>query len=700
MEKVRSERPKRGLGLKFIVFVNTVFILFGSILGITLLVGFKQSLEKRIQNEGLSLAENIAAKYSSDFSGRSTGPVSIQVKEIIRYSNAAYAVILDEEGKVLSASDESGTGELLKDPLTVQALKVSRSSVFRYEASGESFYDIAAPIYLKSGASEEVKKIGVVRVGLSLKEVHQQVKKFALITFSVLGILSCVGIFISMFFVQIIIKPLERMTELAVQMAGGDFSRTIEVKTRDEVGILASAFSQMSSNLKEMMKKVQDASQHMTAVAEQMQVHTQKVSQGSMRQSEATERTSSSIEEMNASVRSISESIDSVSSSSQEAASSLTEMSVAVSQVASSTVILSSSVEDTASSLVQISASIKQVADHIESLSASAQETTSSIMEINSSIVEVGRNAKESAQLSEKVSQDAAALGVSAIEKTIEGMEKIKKTVDQSASVIAKLDERTEHVGKILTVIDEVTSQTNLLALNAAILAAQAGNEGKAFAVVADEIKNLSDRTSASTKEIAQLIRGVQAEAKDAVTAIKEGTKSVEDGVRLSIDARASLHQILQTSKRSFEMSRQIENATVEQVRATGQVSTLMDRVNVMVQQIHTAMQEMERGTVNITKASEKMRSITHQVKTSTEEQAQGSKQISGAVENVSGRIQQIAEAMNEQKKGNEVIRNSMADIHKITQNSVELVKEMNVAMEALTAQVYVLNQGIHYFKI
>ena len=102
-----------------------------------------------------------------------------------------------------------------------------------------------------------------------------------------------------------------------------------------------------------------------------------------------------------------------------------------------------------------------------------------------------------------------------AIEKTILRMNNIREAVEVSARVINKLGERSEHIGKILTVIDEVTKQTNLFALNAAILAAQAGEQGKGFAVVAGEIKNLADRTASSTKEIAQLITSVQTEAKE-----------------------------------------------------------------------------------------------------------------------------------------------------------------------------------------
>jgi methyl-accepting chemotaxis protein len=386
-----------------------------------------------------------------------------------------------------------------------------------------------------AGAGE---RVGVIRLGVSLKNHQGILKKFMIVTLSVFVILIGAGIFISLFFVRLIIQPLERMTQAAVQFAGGDFRQTITINNEDEVGVLANAFLQMSTGLKGIIKKIQGVSLELNAVTEQMVANTQKVQDGASLQAKATEQTSRSIEKMNSSVIGIAQNISGLSSSAKAVSSSMFEMSSATDQVAGSTSTLSSSVEETASSVMQMSASIKEISRNINVLSSSAEEIISSMTEMTASIKEVGKNAKESALLAEKVSQDASNLGTVSIEQTIEGMNQIKGSVEKSSQVINKLGERTEQIGKILTVIDEVTRQTNLLALNAAILAAQAGNEGKGFSVVADEIKSLADRTGASTKEIAQLIRDIQIETKDAVQSVKEGTQSVERGMELTVNAK------------------------------------------------------------------------------------------------------------------------------------------------------------------
>jgi methyl-accepting chemotaxis protein len=552
-------------------------------------------------------------------------------------------------------------------------------------------------------SKEHTKPLGYLQLGYSRKALSSNLRggiQTVVISNFVALVLLILGITVLL---QGITKPLRHLAGVIERVAQGDLNAQVEsdlAHRRDEMGILANAFSKMSGSLKGVIKKIQEASSQITQVAEQGFSNAKKVSDGATEQAGAVAQTSSSVEEMDVSMSKITENIGSLSSSAQDTSSSLAQMSVAIRQVADSTVSLSTSVDDTASSLLQMSGAIKQVVEHVDTLSSYAEDATSSITEMNVSIGEVEKNAKESALLTEKVSQEAAELGVVAIEQTIDGMEQIKKAVAKSAQVITKLDERTEKIGKILTVIDGVTRQTNLLALNASILAAQAGNEGKGFAVVADEMKNLADRTASSTTEIVQLIRDVQSETKDAVVSVKAGLQSVEEGVRRSNDARGSLNKILESSKRSSGMSRHIEKATLEQVKATNQLTQLMQKVNLMVQQINTAMKEMENGTLNITQSSEKMKTITQQVQIATEEQAKGSKQINDAGENMMVQIQQIANAMNEQRKENEIIIKSIFEIQRITKLSVQMAQEMNKAMEGLIGQADLLKGEVNHFKI
>src|SRR5258707_1334365 len=234
------------------------------------------------------------------------------------------------------------------------------------------------------------------------------------------------------------------------------------------------------------------------------------------------------------------------------------------------------------------------------------------MVEMSASIGQVEGNAARSYNLTVAVA-DAAESGMKAVRETIDGMEQIRKSVVEANTVVARLGERSIAIGKILNVIDDVAEQTNLLALNAAILAAQAGEHGKGFAVVADEIKDLAERAGASTKEIADLIKTIQAESKNAINAVERGAHNVDRGVEVSNEAERALKKILESSQKSTNMVRAIARATVEQAKGSKQVTDAIGRIAETVQQIAAATAEQARGSELIMKSAEKMRTITQQ---------------------------------------------------------------------------------------
>ncbi len=709
MDTSGHTRLPRGLRVKFLVFVNALFVVAGTLLAVTLIIGFKRSVEEELRKRGLAIATNIAANTLVAISQNDSSRLIPMLAGIARQSDIAYAIVLDRAGKVIAHTSPHDIGTTLQDPLTRQALAVREPAVFPYRKDGQAFYDVVAPalpalntdsLSFDENAPKTVETVGVVRLGLSLAESGKQVRRYALVALSVLGGLVCAGTLVSFVFVRRITSPLVRLTDIAAQMARGDFSQTVDVASNDEMAILAAAFSRMSASLKAVIGQIQAIAGRISTVGAGVLENARRIGDGAVEQAAAAEETASSTEEMNAAIKQIAENADGLSATVEATSSSLVEMSAAIGQMASGCATLSSAVEDTAAAVFEMSRSTKQLVQHVDALSASAGETASSISEVKASVAEVGGLAKESARLSEEVSRSATELGTVAVGRTIEGMQRIQGSVSRSSQIIHELGEQAERIGKILTIIDEVNDQTNLLALNAAILAAQAGESGRGFAVVADEIKSLADRTAASTKEIVQLIGEVQTKARDAVTSIKEGSDSVEEGVRLSTGARETLGQILERSRRSSEMSRQIERATHEQVRAATQMAGLMQQVSEMVDRIKAVIREHDKGIAGIAEASEKIREIARQVKTSTEEQAKGSTLISTAMEDVTARVQQIAEAINEQKRGTAVIAASMAEIRDVTQRSVDAATSMSRAVEGLMAEAGRLSEEVGRFRI
>jgi phosphate/phosphite/phosphonate ABC transporter binding protein len=202
---------------------------------------------------------------------------------------------------------------------------------------------------------------------------------------------------------------------------------------------------------------------------------------------------------------------------------------------------------------------------------------------------------------------------------------------------------------------------------------------------VADEIKDLAERTSFSTQEIAALIHAVQQEVRDAAQAMDEGLKSVEEGFKVAKEAGDALKKIVESAKRSSEMAFSIERSTGEQSKATRLVSEAMDRVKNMVAQIAKATSEQSKGVHLIIEATEKMRSVAGHVKNATGEQLINTRQISEAIELVSDKSQQIARAISDQRSGSNQIWRSVEKIKDIPRQNRDLAFRVNhMLMELL----------------
>ncbi len=705
--EIRSGRFQLGLRSKFMVLISLLFILMGTFFTWIYMVQAKSFIVDGLQKRGISLAKNLAHNATYGVSIGDTVALAEFVKGVGEEPDVSYVIILNSRGMVWAHSDPAEAGKLYKDEVNQRAQEIQELTVYPYRnEKGTEIYEVTTPIMLSSaivGGTENsgaVEKIGVIRLGLSTESIVAKLSRLVWVSILLTLVVIGLGIGVSTFFVKLMVKPLEKMVKVATLVSNGDFTQSLEVNSRDEVGTLGQSFVKMMGNLKTMVRKIADVSQDVSMASERITQSSRHVGEGATVQAAAVDKTSSSIAQMSTSIREIAGGIEVLSSGAEATSSSILEMSAAINEVANNTQELSGSVESTSSSVVEMTVSIKQVAEAVDLLSSAAEETASAMNQMSASVREVEKNAKESAKISEKATNDAQDYGMKAVEKTIMGMKRIQQTVEKSAQVINKLGQRSEHIGKVLNVIEEVTKQTNLLALNAAILAAQAGEQGKGFAVVADEIKNLADRTAASTKEISQLITDIQTESKDAVISITDGHKSVEEGMKLSLEAGEALNKILESSKKSADMSRDIELATVEQVKGIRQVIESMQRITQMVSQIVHATQEQSKGSSMITQAAERMKDITRQVRNSTEEQAKGSKQITKAMENVTERIQQMVQAITEQKKGSEIILKSVEDIRSISKESVKLVTEMNQVVDILSNQAGVLRGEMGRFKI
>jgi methyl-accepting chemotaxis protein len=398
---------------------------------------------------------------------------------------------------------------------------------------------------------------------------------------------------------------------------------------------------------------------------------------------EAGDQTTRNVRQLAGALKDIGQHVEVLAASAEESSSSILQMTATNDEVAENIQELASSVRETVASIEEMAFSIKEVAKNVDALSLTAEETSSSMNEMDVSIDQVQSNANETARLSEEVAQDAER-GAEAILKTIGEIYRIKESSQEAVAVISNLGSRIDAIGQILNVIDDVAEQTNLLALNAAIIAAQAGEHGKGFAVVADEIKDLAERAGASTKEIADLIKTIQAESKNAIQAVERGAMNVDRGVEVSNEAERALKKILESSQKSTNMVRAIARATVEQAKGSKQVTDAIGRIAETVQQIAAATGQQARGSELIMSSGEKMRTIAQQVERSTQEQTKGGRRITSNIENINSMVTQLNNSHRQHTQSTELVIASAARIETAVERQQSTVRDLNGYVDRL----------------
>jgi methyl-accepting chemotaxis protein len=275
-----------------------------------------------------------------------------------------------------------------------------------------------------------------------------------------------------------------------------------------------------------------------------------------------------------------------------------------------------------ASSSSEISSSTEQMAAGAQEQTSQAGEVASAVEEMTKTIVENSKNASNTADTAKKA-KDAAEEGGKVVEETVVGMKRIADVVNRSAETVKALGKSSDQIGEIIGVIDDIADQTNLLALNAAIEAARAGEQGRGFAVVADEVRKLAERTTKATKEIAGMIKTIQADTTGAVSSMEEGTKEVGNGIKLADRAGASLNEIVGMIQNLTDMVAQIAAASEEQSSASEQISKNVEAISSVTNQSAAGTQQIARAAEDLNRLTENLQSLVGKFKLSGDSAAQ-----------------------------------------------------------------------------
>ncbi|ACH40387.1 methyl-accepting chemotaxis sensory transducer, class 40+24H [Citrifermentans bemidjiense Bem] len=404
------------------------------------------------------------------------------------------------------------------------------------------------------------------------------------------------------------------------------------------------------------------------------------------------------IDDMNAFFKDLLREIRDIASRTDERASISTQMSAATDAIALSIQEYSASVMETSGSIEEMAASIKGTSANIEALTTSTEQTFNSINGIGDSIVGIRDSARRTSDCSDKVRVQAVE-GMAAMAATIAAMGEIEDHSDRSVNAIKRLSSHSLRVGEFLDVIKEVVSQTNLLSLNASIIAAQAGDRGKAFAVVAEEVRGLAQRTSASTEEIEELVLNIQKETVAAESAARLGKEKVAEGVKVSEKADAALHRIEESAAEASRMVQQIAAATDEQASGSRLITEEAEKNLSRVKQFSRAIQEEEAGAQLIVRSLDRMRGLSEKITLSTDEQARGNRLYLMSVQDDNDKVKRLKETCMEQIAIGEMLRNEVAEVDQLIEGTAEEAKQMLGEIETINNLINDMHREMESFR-
>ena len=408
-----------------------------------------------------------------------------------------------------------------------------------------------------------------------------------------------------------ITEPLQHLITVAREIGdSGDLDQNIDIHRNDEIGALATTFNNMVAYLKEM------ASVSMAVAEGDL---TMEVAPRSKRDTlgNAFLRMSQGLQEI---VRTTRDGASQVSAGSNQVAGAADES-------AKVSVQASSAIEEVTSTMHEMSINVQNVVKNTQVQASSVAETSASIDQMVTSIQRVADTAKVLLDIANR-SREEVVMGIQTMEKTTDGLNRTNRAIQSSAEIINILGHRADDIGKIIEVIDDLAEQTNLLALNAAIEAARAGEHGLGFAVVADEVRKLAEKSTQSTKEIADLIQSIQREARQAVENMEHSTRIVEEGLSLGNDLGSALHKISDVVTEVYKFSQEIGAATNEQSVGSSQIAKATNRLTEITQEINSAVEEQASGAQAVVRAMDKMRELVQQSASSSTELSAAAEQM------------------------------------------------------------------------
>ena len=461
-----------------------------------------------------------------------------------------------------------------------------------WDGGNELMLTVDASAEEMNGLLESMEAKSAVAAVAAMEDADSAQSSATTMTIAIALIAAAVAMGLGFWISQGISKGIGAMLKAAEGVAEGDLDQNVVVKSKDEIGDMANAFNKMITNLRQLVTQIKGNAEGVSEASGQL-------SSASEQAGQATQG---------------------IASTSQQVAKGAEEQS--------------QSIQGTSGSMEQLAKAIDQIAQGAQEQARGIQQASGVVNQVSAASEQVATNSQAAAEGSRNAA-DAAQGGADTVNKTIDGMQKIMGAMGLASEKVTDLGARSNEIGKIVATIDDIAAQTNLLALNAAIEAARAGEQGRGFAVVADEVRKLAERSSMATKEIADLITGIQSGVGEAVAAMEDGNVQVQEGNQFAGEAGEALKSILEAAKETSTQIEQISAAAEELQASSSELVKAIDGVSSVVEESTAATEQMAANSTEVTKSLESVAGISEQNSAATQE-------ISASAEEMSAQVQQV----------------------------------------------------------
>ena len=419
-----------------------------------------------------------------------------------------------------------------------------------------------------------------------------------------LGLTIGLGVGLALALSRLIADPLTNLGVLAEQVSKGDLTADIRSRSRDEIGWLEHSMKQMVKNLRDIAVQIAVSSRTVATSAEEISASSTQMAKGAEMQSSSTEETSSTMVEIASQMQHLARSAESLAANVDQTSASIQEMSATLAQTAQNGEVLLSAVERATGTLTTMIENVGAIAARVHQVDVVSQQ----------SVTETRRNG------------------------------------ERLEEAIGSIGERSDEIGKIVKVIEGIADQTNLLALNAAIEAARAGEAGKGFAVVADEVRRLAERSVQATQEIGGVIETVQKDTHHAVDlmghvlagiveSIGKTSALVADAARAADAQAADAKAVLGTVGEMATLARHIAGSITENAAGAQEISAAAQKMNQLTHQMSEAVTEQRRGGEMVVKAVEAIAVVSRQNLVAVEQMTGAAKSLAGESESLRQRV-------------------------------------------------------------